>query len=66
MPLLGPLFMGSVQQSVEKSMALEARAFSSKCAKTSYRKTSIKNADKIIMVITVIFSIMWVSLSWTL
>jgi len=66
MPLLGPLFMGSVQQSVEKSMALEARAFSSKCKKTSYRKTSVNKTDKIIMIATVIFSIAWGVLSWTL
>lgn len=66
MPLLGPLFMGSVQQSVEKSMALEARAFSSKAAKTSYRKTTINAVDKAIMIITVIFSIFWGVLSWTL
>ncbi|MDD4352840.1 MAG: energy-coupling factor transporter transmembrane component T [Candidatus Nanoarchaeia archaeon] len=66
MPLLGPLFMGSVQQSVEKSMALEARAFSSKGKKTSYRKTNITNMDKIIMTITIIFSITWGVLSWIL
>jgi energy-coupling factor transport system permease protein len=66
MPLLGPLFMGSVQQSVEKSMALEARAFSSKGEKTSYRKTSVNKDDKIIMITAVIFSILWGVLSWTL
>jgi len=66
MPLLGPLFMGSVQQAVEKSMALEARAFSAIGKKTSYRKTEINFADKIIMAGAVIFSITWWWLSWTL
>jgi len=65
-PLLGPLFMGSVQQAVEKSMALEARAFSSKGEKTSYRKTIINTADKAIMAIAMIFSIAWGALSWIL
>ncbi|MBN1923465.1 MAG: energy-coupling factor transporter transmembrane protein EcfT [Nanoarchaeota archaeon] len=65
-PLLGPLFMGSVQQAVEKSMALEARAFSAKGEKTSYRQATIKTKDKVIMVITVLFSISWEVLSWTL
>lgn len=65
-PLLGPLFMGSVQQSVEKSMALEARAFSSKGDKTSFRRTTVTKKDKIIMVSFVIFSIAYGVLSWTL
>ncbi|MDD2678803.1 MAG: energy-coupling factor transporter transmembrane component T [Candidatus Nanoarchaeia archaeon] len=66
LPLLGPLFMGSVQQAVEKSMALEARAFSSDCPKTNYRKTTIHLKDKIIMISAVALSIMGVILSWTL
>ncbi|MFA5405869.1 MAG: energy-coupling factor transporter transmembrane component T [Candidatus Nanoarchaeia archaeon] len=65
-PLLGPLFMGSVQQVVERSMALEARAFSADCPKTSFRKTSIKRVDKIIMVSVVIASITGGVLSWVL
>src|SRR6056297_3079926 len=36
-PLMGPLFMGSVQRVIERSMALEARAFSADCKKTRYR-----------------------------
>jgi energy-coupling factor transport system permease protein len=66
LPLLGPLFMGSVQQAVEKSMALEARAFSSDCKKTSYRRTNISKTDKIIMVSAVFLSITFGVVAWTL
>lgn len=66
LPLLGPLFMGSVQQTVEKSMALEARAFSSDCKKTNYRKTIMKNKDKIIIALAITISIIGGILSWAL
>ncbi len=65
-PLLGPLFMGSVQNAIERATALEARAFSAKCEKTSYRETIIMKKDKVIMVLTIICLIIFGVTSWLL
>jgi len=57
LPLVGPLFSGGVQQAIERSMALEARAFSADTKKTNYRATVMRSLDKIIMLLLVIVSI---------
>ncbi|VVB75879.1 Energy-coupling factor transporter transmembrane protein EcfT [Candidatus Tiddalikarchaeum anstoanum] len=63
-PLLGPLFIGSVQQAVERTMALEARAFSADCEKTSFRQTVFRKRDRNIIIATVIISVTVGVLSW--
>jgi energy-coupling factor transport system permease protein len=65
-PLLGPLFMGSIQNVIERAMALEARAFSAKCEKTSYRETVIRSRDKRVMALTITCSIIFGVVSWLL
>jgi energy-coupling factor transport system permease protein len=65
-PLTGPLFLSSVQQAVERSIALESRAFSSDCLKTSFRKTIMRKNDYIIMISAMILSILGGVLSWLL
>jgi len=56
-PLVGPLFSGGVQQAIERSMALEARAFSAETEKTNYRTTVMGFNDKLIMVLLIAISI---------
>jgi len=65
-PLLGPLFIGSVQQAVERSMALEARAFSAKCPKTSFRDRRFKTKDSWWTIGFIVFSVLYGVLSWLL
>lgn len=65
-PLLGPLFLISVQQAVERAIALESRSFSSKIEKTDYRKTKILLIDKVIIILAITFSIIGGVLSWVL
>lgn len=65
-PLLGPLFFGSVQQAVERSIALESRAFSAECEKTSYRRVVVKKKDKVIIISSILVSILYGVLSWLL
>jgi energy-coupling factor transport system permease protein len=65
-PLIGPLFIGSIQQAIERTMALEARAFSANTPKTNYRLTVMHKRDKIIMISVIIISVMWSVSSWLL
>ena len=65
-PLTGPLFLSSVQQAVERSVALEARGFSVDVKKTSYRKTRFRMKDKVIIICSILFSILGGVLSWVL
>ena len=58
LPMLGPLVLSSIQQTEEKVLALEARAFSATVRKTSYYQMSKKSADYIISIfILVAFAI---------
>lgn len=65
-PLMGPLFMGSVQNAIERAMALEARAFTADTEKTSYRETRIGGRDKRIMGLTLLSSIIYGVVPWVL
>nr|MBD3312164.1 hypothetical protein [archaeon] len=65
-PLLGPLFMGSVQNAVERAMALEARAFRAECDKTRYRDVKFTKQDKLITASSIILSIIYGVVSWLL
>ncbi|MDD5417906.1 MAG: energy-coupling factor transporter transmembrane component T [Candidatus Nanoarchaeia archaeon] len=65
-PLLGPLFLGSVQNVVERTIALESRAFSYETEKTSYRETYVRKKDKIIMASIVVFFTLYGVISWIL
>jgi energy-coupling factor transporter transmembrane protein EcfT len=58
--------MGSVQQAVERSMALEARAFSAKNEKTSFRDRRFKRKDFCWLIGSIIFSITFGVASWLL
>ena len=66
LPLLGPLFLGSIQQAVERSTALEARAFSAKGEKTSYRQPRVRLRDKIIIISSILVSILAGVTVWAL
>ncbi|MGE7022971.1 energy-coupling factor transporter transmembrane component T family protein [Solibacillus cecembensis] len=53
LPMLGPLVLSSIQQTEEKVLALEARAFSATVRKSSYYQMSKKPVDY--LVVSVIF-----------
>lgn len=66
-PLVGPLVFGSLAEVEERAIAIEARGFTSKKAKTSLHEIPDTNSDKIIrwvLIILVIVSIalkLWLS-----
>ena len=60
LPMLGPLVLSSIQQTEEKVLALEARAFSATVRKTSYYQMSKKTIDYIINIFVLILFIVFV------
>lgn len=62
LPLIGPVVMSSLVNTRERAMALEVRAFNSKCKKTflNEEKYSIYNAIiKWVLAILIVISIVW-------
>ncbi|MFJ7935601.1 energy-coupling factor transporter transmembrane component T [Sporosarcina sp. NPDC096371] len=62
LPMLGPLVLSSIQQTEEKVLALEARAFSATVRKTSYyqmRKRSVDYMISILMIIALVIFVWW-------
>lgn len=52
-PMLGPLVLSSIQQTEERVLALESRAFSARGKKTSVYEIKKKGADHLIIFLTV-------------
>lgn len=67
LPLVGPLVFGSLAEVEERAIAIEARGFTSKKAKTSFHEIPDSNTDKIlrwILILLILISIvlnLWLS-----
>jgi energy-coupling factor transport system permease protein len=53
-PLLGPLIIGSLIDVRERSLALEARGFSSGHARTAYREVAVRPIDRLVVRLAVL------------
>lgn len=60
LPMLGPLVLSSIQQTEERELALESRAFSSKARKTSIYEIEKKREDYLIEALCVVLFIAYI------
>jgi len=65
-PLLTPILLGSIEEAYRRSIALEARGFSSKMKKTFLRDPKIRTTDIALLALVVLIIIALNLLLWSI